>query len=85
MKAKNRYVFAGDDECGRLYRPGEMAIESLNYCRLAPGHGGNVHSTKSHEHDVVGFNWYRARYADRRPRPPVQVDHKHQRDYSQEG
>jgi hypothetical protein len=82
MKEKLRYTFAAEDECGRLYRPGEMSIQSLNYCRLRPGHGGNVHSTKTHEHDHVGFDWYRKKYAA--DRPPVKADRKGQRDYSQE-
>lgn len=52
-----RYVFAADDVCGILYRPGEMSIESLNHCRLRIDHGGRRHSTKTHEHDYVGFDW----------------------------
>lgn len=52
-----RYVFAPDNVCGLLYRPGEMSIESLNYCRLRRGHGGKYHSTREHKHDHVGFDW----------------------------
>lgn len=51
------YTFAEDDECGLLYRPGEMSIEALNYCKLARGHRGRRHSTKEHRHDVAGFDW----------------------------
>ena len=54
---KTHYTFAAPDECGLLYRPGEMSIESLNYCRLAAGHRSRTHSTKTHRHDHVGFDW----------------------------
>lgn len=52
-----RYFAASDEECGLLYRPGEMAIESLNYCRLARGHASRLHSTRAHRHDTAGFEW----------------------------
>lgn len=56
MTTHTRYAHAAA-ECGLLYRPGEMSIESLNYCRLAREHGGRTHSTKTHRHDSAGFDW----------------------------
>ncbi len=64
-----RYRFADDTECGLLYRPGELAIQSINYCRLRRGHGGWFHSTRDHEHDPAGYEW--CRRVD--PAPPAQT------------
>lgn len=52
-----RYDLAPKNVCGLLYRPGEMSMPQLNHCRLARGHDGNVHTTRTHKHDTAGFDW----------------------------
>ena len=51
-----RYHLAFSDECGVLYRPGELSIPELNYCRLRDGHGGKYHSTRRAPHET-GYEW----------------------------
>lgn len=52
-----RYRYADANECGILYRPGELSMPDLNYCRLRVGHGGNFHSTRMHRYDASGYEW----------------------------
>lgn len=52
-----RYVYAKDDECGLMYRPGEMSMPQLNYCKLAVNHPSKRHSTRAHRLDDGGFEW----------------------------
>ncbi len=57
LRGDRYYRLAEDHECGLMYRPGELSIPSLHYCRLDKGHGGIYHSTRTHEHDPAGYEW----------------------------
>jgi hypothetical protein len=52
-----RYDLAAEHECGELYRPGELSMPELNYCRLNTGHGGLYHSTRTSRRDPAGYEW----------------------------
>lgn len=51
------YRNAAPEECGLLYRPGEMSIEELNYCKLRKQHPGRIHTTRRYDGDFTGFDW----------------------------
>lgn len=53
----SRYEYAPDDVCGLEYRPGELSMRTLNYCRLKAGHKGDIHSTRWDASDQGGFEW----------------------------
>lgn len=53
----SRYAYAAENECGLLYRPGEMVTLEMHYCKLKANHLGNVHSTRHHKHDPGGYEW----------------------------
>lgn len=50
------YEYAREDECGLLYRPGEVHAD-INHCKLKKNHKGDMHTTRFWEHDQSGFDW----------------------------
>lgn len=56
MWGRTHYPHAGADVCGLAYRPGEMSLPGMHYCRLDAGHDG-LHSTRYHPNDPGGYEW----------------------------
>lgn len=61
---RSHYLEALDDECGLLYRPGEMSAPELNYCKLRKNHPSKRHSNRRYMSDTAGFEWVQAEEAD---------------------